>query len=36
MVRPTKDLEGHHDYIIELFVDKKFNYNKIVSATKMP
>jgi hypothetical protein len=36
MVRLTKDLEGHQDYIIELFVNKKLNYNEIVSVTKMP
>jgi hypothetical protein len=31
MVRPTKDLKGYQNYIIELFVDKKLNYNKIAS-----
>jgi hypothetical protein len=31
IVRPTKDLEDYQDYIIELFVDKKLNYNEIAS-----
>jgi hypothetical protein len=31
MIRPTKDLKNHQNYIIELFVDKKLNYNKIAS-----
>jgi hypothetical protein len=31
MVRPTKDLKGYQNYIIELFVDKKLNYNEIAS-----